>query len=383
LVTEAVAARVVASNTENETAKEVLNGAAIGFGAAAVSTVGTRMVQRATASVQPNAAAMVDIEAARETSKAMPSKAAPRKRAPRASGGVAKAVGRVALPVLAGVVAVGAFNDRASAAEAQGETKEQARAEGFTEAAKAVTDVVTGGAGAVVEQSIAQGDSRAKALAKGTSVGAINLATFGTADMANAALEDKGGVVGVITDTVQAAAKRAGDILGLSSDTPHQVAREMFGGTAHAGTDKPVASGGEDPSAAAKIGGVVIGGTGGAMVMIGRDMIKERGYSGWDAPPSRTTRAVRAVKGAGTIGVGLTLAALGMTIATAKTSKQPKAFLNEGAERKASEVPKAPASTVVASAAVKKADGETAGYSRRGKNGQTIQVQAYRTPDRR
>ena len=382
LVTEAVAARVVASNTENETAKEVLNGAAIGLGAAAVSTVGTRMVQRATASVQPNAAAMVDIEAARETSKAKPSKAAPRKRAPRASG-VAKTAGRAVMPVLAGIVAVSAFNDRVAAAEARGDSKESARAQGFTEAAKAVTDVVTGGALSAAEQALAEGSGRAEALARGASVGAINLATFGTADMANAALEDKGGVVGVITDTVQAAAKRAGDLLGLSSDTPRQIAREMFGGTAHAGTDKPVANGAEDPSAAAKIGGVVIGGTGGAMVMIGRDMIKERGFSGWDAPPSRATRTVRAVKGAGTIGVGLTLAALGMTIATAKTSKQPKAFLNEGAERKASEAPKAPASTVIASASVKKSDGETAGYSRRGKNGQTIQVQAYRTPDRR
>jgi len=362
LVTEAVAARVVASNTENETAKEVLNGAAIGLGAAAVSTVGTRMVQRATASVQPNAAAMVDIEAARETSKAKPSKAAPRKRAPRASGGVAKTVGRAALPVLAGIVAVSAFNDRASAAEAQGETKEQARAQGFTEAAKVVTDMLSFGALSQAEKSRDEGHSMGESLKRGAIVGAANFATFGTAQMANDALADQGGVSGVISDTVTKAASKVGEMLGWGD-----AAREASAETRKA--DGSALSAETSPGTKALIGGV--GSYAGAHFM----------ELGLKSRPGLGRGALITFGAAGLIsGVGMMADAL---VTAANADPQPKAFLNEGAERKASEAPKAPASTVVASAAVKKADGETAGYTRRGKNGQTIQVQAYRTPDRR
>jgi hypothetical protein len=225
-----------------------------------------------------------------------------------------------------------------------------------------VTDVVTGGAGAVVEQSIAQGDSRAKALAKGTSVGAINLATFGTADMANAALEDKGGVPGVIADTVAKAANKVGEILGWG-DATHEA------NAASRNADASAAPAETSPGNKALLGG--IGSYAGAhFVELG---LKSR--------PGLGRGALITFGAAGLIsGVSLMADAL---VAAAHAEPQPKAFLNEGAERKAAQTPKAPASTVVASAAVKKADGETAGYSRRGKNGQTIQVQAYRTPDRR
>lgn len=69
--------------------------------------------------------------------------------------------------------------------------------------------------------------------------------------------------------------------------------------------------------------------------------------------------------------------------ASAAARAQPMAFLNAAAERKASVPPKpaAPAFAVVAGAQ-RRPDGETEGYTRRGRNGQAVQVKAYRTPTR-
>jgi len=265
LVTEAVAARVVAANTENETAKEVLNAAAIGLGSAAVGTVGTRMVQRATSSVMPNAVSLVDIETARETlSKKAPS---PATKAPKAGGGTLAKAGRLVLPALAVVVATSAFNNEAAAAESAGDANATAR--GSTAAAKALTDLLSFGAGEATERAIADGESRERAVAEGVAMGTINAATFGVATLANDALADQGGVSGFITDTLKAAIKSA---------------------------------------------------------------------------------------------------------------REGKAFLNGAAERKAAQLPKAPETVVVAASAQRLSDGQTAGYTRRGRNGQSVQVKAYRTP---
>jgi hypothetical protein len=354
LVTEAVAARVVAANTDNETAREVLNGAAIGLGAAAVSTVGTRLVQRATSSVMPNAAAMVDVETARETLK---------KKAPamaKAKGSLSKAVGRVALPVVAGITAVTAFSAAQSDAQAAGKDDGEARAEGSTAAAKSLTDLLTFGAGEATQKALAEGKSRGEAVASGLAVGAINTATFGVATMANDALADKGGVAGAITDTVSKAASKVGELLGWSD-----AAREA---SAEARADASGES--TSPGMKALIGGI---GTyaGGHFLELG---LKAR------TPLSKG--ALITFGAAGLVsGFGLMAEALASVVSPAP---EGKAFLNEGAERKAAQAPKAPVSTVVAASATpKKSDGQTAGYTRRSKTGASIQVGAYRTPDRR
>jgi hypothetical protein len=311
LVTEAAAARVVAANTENETAREVLNSAAIGLGAAAVSTVGTRLVQRATSSVLPNAGAMVEVETARENLKASTPQAKAAKRSMLAKAG------RVALPALVGLAAAAAYSE--------------ARAEGADEsaagkqAAKAGVDVVTGGAISEYEKAKARGAGEMEAVATGIGKGAINIATFGVADMANETLKDQGGVAGIIAQPVIEVAKKIGGLLGWS-DEAREAAAEARGAAA---------PGGEDPSAAAKIGGTIIGGT------------------------------------------GLSLAALGFGKAA-----DGKAYLNDSAARKAAQVPAAQAATGVATAPVQRTDGQTDSYTRRGRNGQTVQVKAYRTPTR-
>lgn len=395
LVTEAVAARYIAHTSENETTREVMNGAAIGLGAAAVSTVGTRMVQRATSSILPNASAMVDIETARETIKG--NKSAPRPRA--TPGGVLAKASKLALPLIAGVAAYSAFVDSADAGQSTGEAAGAG--------AKAAGDVMTGGAISEYDRAKARGAGEAEALATGASMGAINMATFGLAPMANEALADKGGVPGAISEVVVAAAGKAGELLGwsdaareasaesraASASVTSQLARELFGGTANAG-DAPATNGAEeDKSVSEKIGGTIIGGLGGAMVLNGREALKAPkvydlpgGKFHFDGTPAtRGASVARVVKGGGLIGAGVTLAGLGLAIAGGNSNKAApsgKAFLNSGAERKASLPPKAPASTVAAAAA-QNSDGQTAGYTRRGRNGNTIQVKAYRTPTSR
>lgn len=386
LVTEAVAARVVAAHTENETASEVLNSAAIGLGAAAVSTVGTRLVQRATSSVLPNASAMVEVETARENLKAAAPKAAAKRKM------LAKA-GRFALPALVGLAAAAAYSEaRAGGADTAGAS---------VEGAKAAGDVISGGAISAHDEAKARGAGEAEAVATGATVGAINLATFGVAEMANDALAAHGGVAGAITDTVSAAGKKVGELLGWSDEARaasaevrkagSRVAKELFGGTAHA-ADAPVAAGGDDASLAAQLGGTIIGGVGGAAVMVGRDMLKSPTHNIGGRlidvngnPITRAGKVARVAKGVGTMGAGLALASLGFAISVAGKGKaaEGKAYLNDGAARKAAEIPKlTPAAPVSAAAPQRSADGQTEGYTRRGRNGLTIQVKAYRTPTR-
>jgi len=303
------------------------------------------------------------------------------------------------MPVLAVAAAATAFSDSSHAGDGTAEATKQA--------AKAAGDVVSFGAVGAHDKAKARGAGDVEAVATGAAVGAINFATFGVAEMANEALADKGGVSGVISDTVTKAASKVGELFGWSdaaraasaeargaaapgtvdvSAVGRDLARELFGGTAHAASDAPVANGGEDPSLAAKLGGTVVGGLGGAMVLIGRETIKERGYDYHGSKVSAGTKAFRVAKGAGTIGAGLALVALGVGISTSrggKSAQDGKSFLNDAAERKAAEVRKPVAPTpVVAAAAQRRSDGQTEGYMRRGRNGQTVQVKAYRTPTR-
>lgn len=300
LAAEAIALRAVAMTVENETAKEVLNAGAIGLGAAAVTTLGSRLAEKANPTVQVNAGLVQEIETARETvhGKAQ-AKAARAKKAP-GKGMLAKA-GRAVLPVLATVAAVSAYNSGAEAAEANGGDATDARAQGATEATKALTDLLTFGAGEATAKAVEKGHGRAEAVAYGLTVGAVNTATLGglsVVEMANDAMAEQGGFTGFVGDTIANGVKAASEDLGK--------------------------------------------------------------LLGWSDAARIAAAQARGVAEPG------------------------KAFLNDAAERKASAPEKAPASTVVAaSAAPKKSDGETNSYARRGKNGQTIQVKAYRTPDRR
>lgn len=282
LLAEAVTARVIAAHTENETASEVLNSAAIGLSAAAITTVGARLAEKIAPTVQLNAGAIMEINTARETLKASGEK--PAKPAGSGKGGrLLKSAGRLAFPALVAVATAAAFSEaRAEGADNVKATKQAAKAGG---------DVVLGGAISEYDAAKARGAGEAEAVAIGTSKGAINLATFGVAEMANDALADKGGVAGAITDTVTTAASKVGKLLGWSDEA---------------------------------------------------------------------------------------------RMASANVRAQGKAFLNAGAERKAEQVPKAPASTVVAASAVQqRSDGQTEAYTRRTKSGTTVQVKGYRTPTAR
>lgn len=341
LVTEAVAARVVAANTDNETAREVLNGAALGLGAAAVGTVGTRLVQRSTSSVLPNAAALVDIETARETLK----KTAPKQAKATRTGGTALAKAtRVALPVLAGIAAVSAFNDAAKAGEST--------AEATKKGAKAAGDVVSFGAVSAHEKAKARGASDVEAVAVGTAVGAINFATFGVAEMANDTLSDKGGVSGVISDTVTTAAAKVSELLGWAGAAKANAVTERSGEAANA-----------SPGLAQRVAQEAF------------------------RPNSLVSAGVAAVATRSFPGAVLTYLATKAVLDAVSPDKpaQPKAYLNAHAEQKAAE-PSRPVSTpptVAAAAQQHRSDGQTEGYTRRTKTGLTVQVQGYRTPTRR
>ncbi|MGE0022101.1 MAG: hypothetical protein AB7S70_00530 [Hyphomicrobium sp.] len=420
LATEAIAARIVAANTENETASEILNGVSVGLGAAAVTTVGTRMVQRATSAVMPDAGALVDVETARGNLKGKAPKA------PKAAGpGMLAKASKVLVPVLAGVAAYTAFNDSAAAGESSGESTKKA--------ALAAGDVVSMGGVTAYDEAKARGAGEAEAVASGAAVGAINFATFGIAPMANDALADQGGVAGVISDTVTAAGKKVGELLGWS-DAAREASAEV-----RADAAKADASGGDVVGDVLKgvngAGGLVMGKimmseakspslgrvtkgvlrAGGAAAMATGGVLLADALFGGNANAAEpgaqsapekgelstgqiaTMFAGTALVGAGLadatdriassgrkmFGKGLIATGISLFVAAAAAGSKPKAFLNEGAERKASETPKAPAPVVVASSAMKKPDGETAGYTRRSKTGQAIQVKAYRTPDRR
>lgn len=342
LVTEAVAARVVAANTDNETAREVLNGAALGLGAAAVGTVGTRLVQRATSSVLPNAAALVDIETARETL----NKTAPKQANAAPTGGTALAKAtKVALPVLAGIAAVSAFNDAAKAGEST--------AEATKKGAKAAGDVVSFGAVSAHDRAKGRGASDVEAVAVGTAVGAINFATFGVAEMANDALSDKGGVSGVISDTVTTAAAKVSELLGW------------------AGTATP-------PAATDSSGEAAANASPGLAQRVAQEAFR---------PNSLVSAGVAAVATRSFPGAVLTYLATKAVLDAVSPDKpaQPKAYLNAQAAQKAGE-PSRPVSappTVAAAAQQHRSDGQTEGYTRRTKTGLTVQVQGYRTPTRR
>lgn len=190
LLTEAVVARVVAANTENETASEVLNGAGLGLGAAAVSTIGTRMVQQATSNLLPNAGSMMDVESAREK---MHKGAKPPKLGPAAK---IAAASKIVLPIVAGMAAYAVFSDRANA----GESTSTAVVAG----GKAAGDVFSGGAFSEFDQAKARGAGDVEAASIAAFKGGVNLATFGVADLADQSLRDSGhgGVAAAITNTV-------------------------------------------------------------------------------------------------------------------------------------------------------------------------------------
>lgn len=370
LVSEAVVARVVAAHQENETAREVLNAAGLGFGAAAVGTVGTRLVQRATSTIQPNAAHLVDIEGARN--------AAARTSAPKPprGGKVLSVLGKAVLPVTAAAAATLAYSQAAHAAEARGADATTVRAEGATEAVRATTSLLTMGGADEVEQSRKEGRGIGESLGRGAVVAAVNYATMGVVPLLNDQLERVGGAANLITNMVQGAAGTLGE-----------VARELGGGTAHASSDAVEGGTRTEDSAAAKIGGIVIGGLGGAMALEGRATLKAppthvingvpHTFDGKPVTPA--SKVARVAKGSGLLGAGLTLATLGFSIAT---HGQGKAYLNDAAARKAQAPPKPVAPIGVVAAQPQRTDGQTDAYTRRTKTGQAVQVKAYRTPNR-
>lgn len=463
LAGEAVAARVIAANTENETASATLNGAAVGLGAAAVTQVGTRMVQRATSAVQPNAAAMVDVETARETLKRGGRAVA--KATPKGGAGVLAKATKIALPVLAGVAAYSAYTDAASAGESSGEAT--------TKAAKAAGDVVSMGAISAYDEAKARGAGEAEAVAKGAAMGVINYATMGVVEAANDALASQGGFAGYIDKAV----KMAGEVLfgGKAeaaeapkgngkpagwSDAAREASAEARGvakpGEAKADT-APIGRGAEGTpvdrvaQGVGGVGGMVLGkailneargsgmgivglgarGVGAAAIALGGVMVADAVFGGKaDAAEAKATPAaaggpgagigtaaavtaagagavtgsvigLEALRKSGTLAKGglvtnskagaLVLAgALGIGAAKAgiemiKASAGGLAFLNPEAEKKAQQPEKAPVSHVVAHSAnaERRSDGETNAYTRRGRNGQTVRVKAYRTPNRR